>query len=224
MTNLRSMVAHRLGICILSCWGAVLVLAVVFSVAISVVAIVAGLSMAASAKTMPSDAVKRMIIEEALNSAVPPSLALAVARVESNFDPWAESHKGARGVMQIMPATARGEFGVGAQELWDTRLNIQLGIGFLEQLIDRYKGRWDLALSHYNGGTVSGASGDLRVKPVTRNYVRSVLGWQRRYAEQAKIWNVKYQNLDGWAAARTRVVWQEPEPILPETIEPFADK
>jgi len=52
--------------------------------------------------------IKRIIVEEAENSRVPTALALAVARIESDFDPNALSSAGARGVMQIMPATARG--------------------------------------------------------------------------------------------------------------------
>ena len=93
--------------------------------------------------------IKRMVVEEALLTNVPPSLALAVAKTESNFRGNALSSAGARGVMQIMPRTARGEFGVAADELWNPRLNIQLGIDYLESLIRRYNGRWDLALSHY---------------------------------------------------------------------------
>ena len=79
--------------------------------------------------------VRRLVVEEALNSNVPPSLAMAVAKIESNFQSQALSPAGARGVMQIMPATAMGEYGVGAEELWDARLNVQLGIDFLGRLI-----------------------------------------------------------------------------------------
>lgn len=156
----------------------------------------------ASAATEPT-ALQRLIIEEALNSRVPPSLALAVARIESNFAPDAVSPAGARGVMQIMPATARGEFGVDPDELWDARLNVQLGVAFLEQLFDRY-GAWDLALSHYNGGSVLGAPPDAVPLPVTRDYVRAVLAWERRYRVQTALWSVP-QSPPGWYPADTRV-------------------
>ena len=127
--------------------------------------------------------VQRIVAEEAAeNGTVPVSLALAVARVESNFDPRAHSVAGARGVMQIMPATARGEFGVRAKELWHPRTNARLGVRFLEKLYYQYGQRWDLALSHYNGG---GLKRDRRGRYIphtyTRRYVSNVLLHSRRY-------------------------------------------
>lgn len=127
--------------------------------------------------------VQRMILEEAANSRVPPALALALARVESNFAPRALSPAGARGVMQLMPKTARDVFGVREDELWNARLNIQLGLDYLEQLYDQYGGRWDLALSHYNGGTLTGGAGARAIPhDYTRKYVADVLRWQRIYS------------------------------------------
>ena len=135
--------------------------------------------------------VKQIVIEEAQRSTVPPALALAVAKVESDFQERVRSHKGARGVMQIMPATAQGEFGVDADELWDPRLNIQLGIDFLERLYAQYGGDWELALSHYNGGTLKGGKGSY-AKPhsYTRKYVANVMRWWQRYQDQAEVWGV----------------------------------
>ena len=149
--------------------------------------------------------IKEIVIEEALATTVPPSLALAVAKVESDFQARALSPKGARGVMQIMPATAKGEFGVAADELWDARLNVQLGIDFLARLIQRYDGRWDLALSHYNSGRIKRWRGRAEPLPATRNYVNSVLRWQRRYAAQARVWRVQRARRPGWRPAMTRV-------------------
>ena len=166
-------------------------------------AIIAAVSQTATASTRTE--IKKIVVEEALATKVPPSLAMAVAKVESDFQARALSPKGARGVMQIMPATAKGEFGVDADELWDARLNIQLGIDFLERLIARYDGRWDLALSHYNGGSVAGSSSNARALPSTRKYVQAVLRWQRRYANQAAVWQTQHAMKDGWLPSRTRV-------------------
>lgn len=168
----------------------------------TVLALAAAVFLGGAAHAESRVEIQRMIIEEALSTQVPPALALAVGRVESNFDAAALSSAGARGVMQIMPATARGEYGVGADELWDARLNIQLGIDFLEQLHRRY-GSWDLALSHYNAGSVRGVGAHARILPVTRRYVESVRRWERNYTQYAAIWQPELLR-PAWTPARTR--------------------
>lgn len=128
--------------------------------------------------------IKQLVIEEASKSRVPVELALAVAKVESDFNPKALSSAGARGVMQIMPETAKGEFGVSPNRLWDASTNVRLGVRFLEKLHSQYDGRWDLALSHYNGGTIKGN----RPHKFTLAYVQKVQKWQKIYEEQAELW------------------------------------
>ena len=132
------------------------------------------------------DEVRRMVIAEAQGADVPVALALAVAKVESNFNPRALSSAGARGVMQIMPKTGRDLYGVEPDQLWDAELNIRLGIDFLKNLHKRY-GRWDLALSHYNGGSAVGTPPNARVIPATRKYVDAVLAWHRRFERDATV-------------------------------------
>ncbi|MGB0632365.1 MAG: lytic transglycosylase domain-containing protein [Alphaproteobacteria bacterium] len=136
------------------------------------------------------DAIKRMVMREARNIGVPVSLALAVAHAESSFNPRAESHAGARGVMQIMPATARGEYGIHPDELWNPRINIRLGLHYLDRLIRRYRGRTDLALSFYNGGSRVGRPGRARVIPATRKYVQRVQNLQIRYRRKLRYGQV----------------------------------
>lgn len=128
--------------------------------------------------------VKQMVAHEARNMGIPVPLALAVAHAESSFNPRARSHKGARGVMQIMPATARGEYGLHPDRLWNPRVNIRLGLHFLGRLIRRYGGRTDLALSYYNGGSAVGRPGRARVIPATRKYVQKVQRLRRQYRTQ----------------------------------------
>ena len=176
---------------------------------------VAAWSASAWAET-PLD-VQRIILEESANSRVPPALALALARVESNFDPRAVSPVGAKGVMQLMPKTAREVFGVREEELWNPRLNIQLGIGYLEQLHDQYGGRWDLALSHYNGGTLAGGSGAAAVPhDYTRKYVADVLRWQRIYS--AAVFEQPQTHQIQWTRAPLR-----PRPAPPSTTHGAAE-
>lgn len=125
--------------------------------------------------------VMAMVVREANDLGVSPSLALALAHTESNFNPRALSPKGARGVLQIMPATARGEYGIAPDRLWDPRTNIRLGLHFLKRLQRRYGGRTDLALSHYNGGSAVGRPPHARVIPATRLYVAKVQRLQAMY-------------------------------------------
>ena len=131
-------------------------------------------------------AIQRLVVQEAHSLGIPAALALAVARVESNFNPNAQSPKGARGVMQIMPATARGEYGIAPQLLWQPRLNIRLGLHFLKRLLQRYRGRVDLALSYYNGGSRVGVWPHARVIPATRDYVIMVQRLRYRYTMELR--------------------------------------
>jgi soluble lytic murein transglycosylase-like protein len=142
---------------------------------------VAGSEARLHAKSEKRAAVINLIRQEARNMGISVPLALAVAHTESYFNPRAESHKGARGVMQIMPATSRSEYGIHPDLLWDARINIRLGLHFLRRLLDRYQGRVDLALSYYNGGSRVGTLPNARVIPATRKYVRKVLRLKREY-------------------------------------------
>ncbi len=139
--------------------------------------------------------IKSIIIETSLKSNyVTPSLALAVAQVESNFNPNAVSSKGAIGVMQIMPRTALYEYGITKERLFNPETNIKIGIKFLNHLITKYNGRVDIALSHYNGGSAVGKWPNLQIIPATYNYVIKVL----KISEKNKsnfFKNQKYVNL-----------------------------
>jgi soluble lytic murein transglycosylase-like protein len=105
---------------------------------------------------------------------VPPLLIAAITRVESDFDPNEVSHKGARGLMQVMPETG-ARFGVPPSLLFDPERNIAAGTAYLSWLLDRYDNDLDLALAGYNAGegAVDKYSG---IPPYreTRNYVRKV--------------------------------------------------
>ena len=184
-------------------------------------AIGTALSAVAPAHAETKAEIMRIVIHEAEATRVPATLALAVAKVESDFNDAAKSVKGARGVMQIMPATAWGEYGVDPDELWDPKLNIQLGLDYLARLIERYNGRWDLALSAYNGGSAVDTPSGPRVMPATRDYVQQVLNWQRNYAEQATVWQFdRAQPQDGWTAARTQTATAVPGPAAPKPVAP----
>ncbi len=78
-----------------------------------------------------------------------PELLVAVALTESRFDSLALSRKGAQGVMQLMPGTAR-VLRVG--DVWDPHQNLEAGARWLRRLLDKFGGDLDLALAAYNAG------------------------------------------------------------------------
>jgi hypothetical protein len=90
------------------------------------------------------------LVEEACRRhQMSPDLVKAVMAVESEFDQYAVSSKGARGLMQLMPATAR-RFGV--SDSFDARQNILAGTQYLRILLDQFSGDVELALAAYNAG------------------------------------------------------------------------
>ena len=102
-----------------------------------------------------------------------PELLHAVVRVESAYDPKAVSAKGAVGLMQLMPATAK-RFWVSDRE--DPRQNLNAGARYLRELLGRFDNDLTLALAAYNAGENAVIRYGNRVPPFpeTRDYVRKV--------------------------------------------------
>ncbi len=113
-------------------------------------------------------------INDAANRyAVDPGLVHSVIRVESAFNPWAVSRKGAKGLMQLMPQTA---FSLGVRDTFDARQNIDGGVRHLRGLIDRYGGNLPLALAAYNAGAQAvDWYRAIPPYPETQQYVRRIL-------------------------------------------------
>lgn len=105
-----------------------------------------------------------------------PELVAAVVSAESAFRPGAVSSKGARGLMQLMPATAE-RFGLHGEEVHDPERNLDAGTRYLRWLADRFDDRLELVLAAYNAGegTVDRYGG---VPPYgeTRSYLKRIYG------------------------------------------------
>lgn len=114
-----------------------------------------------------------LINRVALKYNVHPSLVAGIIQQESGFNSRVVSHAGAMGMMQLMPATARD---MGVRNPFDPAQNIEGGVKYLRQMLDRYGGRIDLALAAYNAGPGNVEKYGFRIPPFaeTRNYVVAV--------------------------------------------------
>ena len=120
----------------------------------------------------------RLIVREAQANHLDPALVKAVIAAESNFSPLAISHAGARGLMQLMPETART---LGVEDPFQVEDNVGGGTRYLRQMLDRY-GDLSRALAAYNAGpgAVDRHHG-IPPYPETEAYVERVLAYYRGY-------------------------------------------
>jgi soluble lytic murein transglycosylase-like protein len=103
----------------------------------------------------------------------------AVIKAESDFNPQAVSHAGARGLMQLMPATARS---LGVTDSFDPEQNVMAGTRFLKDMLQRYNGNVDSALAAYNWGPGNvDRHGSSALPRETREYLTKVKGYYAQY-------------------------------------------
>jgi soluble lytic murein transglycosylase-like protein len=116
----------------------------------------------------------------ALKYRLPEKLLLAVMAVESNYDHRALSEKGAMGLMQLMPGTAKDMY---IDDAWDPAQNIEGGARYLRILANQYGGDPVQVLAAYNAGpdAVRRAGGAVPNIPETRAYVRKVVELWKAY-------------------------------------------
>ena len=114
-----------------------------------------------------------LVMKSAAKHGVDPNLVMAVMLQESGFNPRARSYKGASGLMQLMPATAR-RFGV--ENIYDPAQNIDAGTRYLRFLLDTFDGDVELALAGYNAGENAVVHSGYQVPRYreTQNYVRTI--------------------------------------------------
>jgi soluble lytic murein transglycosylase-like protein len=118
------------------------------------------------------DGTEKIVRDTAERHHVDPALVRAVIETESNWNPKAYSHKGAGGLMQLIPTTAQR---FGAYDVFNPQQNVDAGVKYLKTLLQRYNGNLDLALAAYNAGegAVDRAHGIPAIRE-TRDYVLKV--------------------------------------------------
>lgn len=145
---------------------------------------------------------KCIVLKEAENEKIEPSLVASVILVESKYKIHATSEPGAKGLMQIMPETAkyiqeiRGQEDFKVEDLHDPEENIKIGTWYLAHLLKKYEGNEFLALSAYNAGEGNvdewkkenawdNKFSDISKIPFTETkaYVAKVLKVQKKYKE-----------------------------------------
>ena len=117
--------------------------------------------------------VDNYIVESGKRNSVDPLLLYSIMHQESSFKPRAMSNKGARGLMQLIPATA-SRFGV--TNIWDPKQNIEGGARYMRFLLNLFNGDVRLALAGYNAGEGAVMKYGYQVPPYseTREYVRRI--------------------------------------------------
>jgi len=129
-----------------------------------------------------TDPLFRSIIQEASDLyEVEPELIQAIIMAESSYNPRAVSRRGARGLMQLMPATAKA---LGVKDSFNPEHNIHGGVRYFKQLLDRFGGDTRMALAAYNAGS-SNVREYQGIPPfkATRYYIKRVFSYYNRYKE-----------------------------------------
>jgi hypothetical protein len=122
-----------------------------------------------------------MVSTVAKENGLDPALLHAVITVESGYNPKARSPKGAAGLMQLMPDTARR---YQVTDIWDPRQNVSGGARYLRDLLAMFNNNMGLALAAYNAGETAVINHGNRIPPYpeTRSYVPRVMQHYHLYA------------------------------------------
>lgn len=130
------------------------------------------------------DAFDAWFLESGAAEGLPAELLKAVAVAESRMNPAAVSHAGAKGLMQLMPATGKA---LGVTDLFDPRQSIEGGASYLARQVARF-GRYETALAAYNAGPQNVAKyGGIPPFEETRTYVSRVMGLYEHFRDNRRV-------------------------------------
>ena len=126
-----------------------------------------------------------IIMQAANRNQVDPALVKAIIMAESSYNPRAISKKGAKGLMQLMPGTAKA---LGVENSFDPEHNINAGVRYFKQLLNQFDGDMKLALAAYNAGSrkVRQYQGVPPYK-VTQYYITKVYKYYQHYQKQMAL-------------------------------------
>ena len=143
---------------------------------------------------------------------VDPELIVAMMNQESGANPNAKSKKGAQGLMQLMPATARS---LGVADPWDPEQNIAGGVRYIAQFVKKYNGDIEKALWAYNAGPGNVAAG--RMPPETQQYIRNIMA---KYRELIKQRQIQQSSIGPWT--NNESLPPVSQPVDTRTVQPQA--
>jgi len=123
-----------------------------------------------------------IVLKAANRYKVDPAMVMAIIMAESSYNPKAISKKGAKGLMQLMPTTARS---LGVKDIFNPEHNINAGVRYFKKLLNQFDGDVELALAAYNAGSrkVKEHRGIPPFK-ATKYYIKKVIKYYRHYKTQ----------------------------------------
>lgn len=144
----------------------------------------------AAFKTLPPPHTHRVPYTQPIGRAsraygIPEPLIAAVIKCESDWNYRARSKSNARGLMQVLPQTAWGTFGVRSEHLWDPAINISVGTAYLRLLANRYNGNTLNVIAAYNAGPTR-VDRRRKLPRETRGYIHCVRRWHPVYERALK--------------------------------------
>jgi len=123
-----------------------------------------------------------IVLKAANRYKVDPAMVMAIIMAESSYNPKAISKKGAKGLMQLMPTTARS---LGVKDIFNPEHNINAGVRYFKKLLNQFDGDVELALAAYNAGSRK-VREHRGIPPfgATKYYIKKVIKYYRHYKTQ----------------------------------------